>query len=159
MTHICVSKLTSIGPDSGLLPDGCQAIIWINAGILLIRTLGTNFSDILSEIHLFSFQKMHFKILSAKCRPFCLGLTAIYGNIKMITKTSDNRPQAISPKIPQPTTNEISFNSLKITFQANFSDWRLMYLCEIAFRFHLTLVVVIQHCLRWWQFYLGFDYL
>ena len=53
---------------------------------------------------------------------------AIYGNIKMITKTSDNRPQAISHKIPQPTTNEISFNSLKITFQANFSDWRLMYL-------------------------------
>ena len=28
-----------------------QAIMWTNDGILLIRTLGTNFSDILSEIH------------------------------------------------------------------------------------------------------------
>ena len=36
VTHICVSKLTIIGSDYGLLPDRCQAIIWIIAGILLI---------------------------------------------------------------------------------------------------------------------------
>ena len=32
-----------------------QAIIWTNAGILSIRTLGTNFSEISSEIHIFFF--------------------------------------------------------------------------------------------------------
>ena len=44
VTYICVGKLTSIGSDDGLSPIRCQAIIWINAGILLIGPLGTNFS-------------------------------------------------------------------------------------------------------------------
>ena len=35
MTHICVCNLTMIGSDNGLSPDGRQAIIWTNAGILL----------------------------------------------------------------------------------------------------------------------------
>ena len=43
--HLCVSKLTTIGSDNGLLPDRHQAIIQINAGILLIGPLGTNFSE------------------------------------------------------------------------------------------------------------------
>ena len=73
VTHICVSKLTSIGSDNGLSPGRRQAIIWTNAGILLIGPLGTNFNEILIEIHPFSFTKMHLKISSAKWRPFCLG--------------------------------------------------------------------------------------
>ena len=51
VTHICVSKLTIIGSDNGLSPERRQANIWTNAGILLVGTLGTNFSEILSEIH------------------------------------------------------------------------------------------------------------
>ena len=51
MTHICVSKLTIIGSDNGLPPGRRQAIIWNNDEILLIQTLGTNLSEILSEIH------------------------------------------------------------------------------------------------------------
>ena len=77
MTHICVSKLTSIGSDNGLSPGRRQAIIWTNAGILLIRTLGTNFSEILGEIHSFSFSKMHLKISSATWRLFGLGLNEL----------------------------------------------------------------------------------
>ena len=46
MMHICISKLTSIGSDNGLSPGRRQAIIWTNAGILLIGPLGTNFSEI-----------------------------------------------------------------------------------------------------------------
>ena len=61
VTHICVSKLTIIGSDNGLSPDRHQAIIWTNDGILLIGPLGTNFSEILIEIHAFSFKKMHLK--------------------------------------------------------------------------------------------------
>ena len=73
-THICVSKLTIIGSDTGLSPGRCQAIIWTNAGILLIRTLGTNFREILGEINSFSFSKMHSEMSSAKWRLFGLGL-------------------------------------------------------------------------------------
>ena len=36
VTHICVGKLTIIGSNNGLLPERRQAIIWTNAGILLI---------------------------------------------------------------------------------------------------------------------------
>ena len=77
VTHICVSKLTIIGSDNGLLPDRRQAIIWTNAGLSLIGPLWTNFSEILIEILTFSFKKMHLKVSSAKRRPFCLGLNVL----------------------------------------------------------------------------------
>ena len=77
VTHICVRKLTIIASDNGLSPDRRQAIIWTNAGILLIGCLGTNFSEILIEILTFSFKKMRLKVSSAKWRPFCLGLNVL----------------------------------------------------------------------------------
>ena len=77
VTHICVGDLTIIGSDNGLSPGRRQAIVWTNTGILLIRTSGTNVSEISSEIHTFSFKKMHFKMSSAKWRPFCLGLNVL----------------------------------------------------------------------------------
>ena len=49
-----------------------QAIILTNAVMLLIGTLKANFSEILIEIHIFSFKKMHFKMYG-KWRPFCPG--------------------------------------------------------------------------------------
>ena len=76
-TYKCVGNLTIIGSDNGLSPGRPQAIIWTNAGILLIRNLGTNFSEILSKIRAFSLKKMHLKMLSAKWRPFCLGLNVL----------------------------------------------------------------------------------
>ena len=67
VTHICVSKeLTIIGSDNGLSPGWRQAIICTNAGLFLVRTLGTNFSEIFSEIHPFSFKKIHLKMSPAK---------------------------------------------------------------------------------------------
>ena len=77
VTHICISKLTIIGSDNGLSPSWRQAIIWTNAGILLIRPLGTNFSEILIAISAFSCKKMHLKVPSVKWRPFCLGLNVL----------------------------------------------------------------------------------
>ena len=77
VTHICVSRLTIIGSDNGLSPDRRQAIIWTNAGILLIGPLETNFREILIAIEAFSFKKVHLKISSAKWRPFCLGLNVL----------------------------------------------------------------------------------
>ena len=77
VTQICVSKFTIIGSDNGLSPIRRQAISCTNAGILLIRTLGTNFSEILIQIHTFSNKKMHLKMSSGKCRPFCLDLNEL----------------------------------------------------------------------------------
>ena len=57
VTHISVSKLTTIGSDNGLSPGRRQTIIWTNAGILLVWSLGTNFSEILIGIQTFSFKK------------------------------------------------------------------------------------------------------
>ena len=61
---------------NGLLPGRLQAIIWTNAGILLIWPLGTNFNEILITIHIFSVKKMHLKMLSGKW-PFCLSLNVL----------------------------------------------------------------------------------
>ena len=56
MTQIFVSNLTIIRSDNGLSPGRRQAIIWTNAGILLIGPLGTNFSEIMIDIHTFPFK-------------------------------------------------------------------------------------------------------
>ena len=61
MTHICVSKLTTIGSDNGLSPGRHQAIIWTNDGVLLIGPLGTNVNENLIEIHTFSLKKCIWK--------------------------------------------------------------------------------------------------
>ena len=45
-------------PDA---PGRCQATIWINAGILLIRILGTNLTEILKEINKFHSRKCIWK--------------------------------------------------------------------------------------------------
>ena len=61
VTRICDSKFTIIGSDNGLSPGRRQAIIWTNAGILLIGTLGTNFRETLIDIYTFSFRKCIWK--------------------------------------------------------------------------------------------------
>ena len=78
VTHICVAELGhNWFTDNGLSPVRRQAVIWTNAGILLIGPLGTNFSEILIGIQTFSFKKLHLKTSSAKWRLFCLGLNEL----------------------------------------------------------------------------------
>ena len=77
LTHICVGNLTIIGSDNGLSPGRRQAIIWTYARVVLIGILGTNFNEILIEIHAFSFKKINLKISSGKWWPFCLGLNVL----------------------------------------------------------------------------------
>ena len=66
VTHICVTKLTIIGSNNGLVLGWHQAISWTKAGILLIGPPGTNFNEILIEIYTFSFKKMHLTMSSGK---------------------------------------------------------------------------------------------
>ena len=72
--HIYIGNLTIIGSDNDLPPGRRQAIIGTNAGILLIDHLGTHFSEVVIEIHTFSFNKRHLKVSSGKWWPFYLGL-------------------------------------------------------------------------------------
>ena len=58
VTHICVGNLTITGSDNGLSPGRRQAITWTNVGILLIGPIGTNFSEMLIEIHFHSTQSI-----------------------------------------------------------------------------------------------------
>ena len=85
VAHICVSKLTSIGSDNDLSPGRRQASIWTNAGILLIWPLETNFSEILIELHTFSFKKMHLNMSSGKLQPFCVGLNVLMKKVPWVT--------------------------------------------------------------------------
>ena len=85
VTQLCVSKLNSIGSDNGLSTGWRQAIVWTNAGVLLIEPWGTNFSEIIIKILIFLFKKMHLKMLSGKWRPFCLGLNVLKFNTQRVT--------------------------------------------------------------------------
>ena len=77
VTHICVSKPTTIGSDNGLSPGRRQAIMWTNAGILLIGPSGTNLSEISSEIYTFlteenAFENVVWKMAAILSRPQCV---------------------------------------------------------------------------------------
>ena len=63
VTHICVGKLTSIGSDNGLSPGRRQAIIWTNAGILLVAPPGINNiqRNYIIAINTFSLKKFIYK--------------------------------------------------------------------------------------------------
>ena len=67
VTHICFNYITIIGSDYGLSPGRHPAIIWTNAGILLIGPIGTNFNEILIIMYIFSFKKMHLKMSGNGC--------------------------------------------------------------------------------------------
>ena len=69
--------MTEISPESNCVRT--LTIIWINAGILLIGPLRTNFSGIVIGIQ--TFKKMHLKMSSGKCRPFFLGLDVLRAHI------------------------------------------------------------------------------
>ena len=131
VTHICFI----IGSDNGLSPGRRQAIFWTNAGILLIGPLGTNFSEISSEIHTFSFKKMHLKT-SAKWRPFCLSLTVlnkyvwemlathwIFSLLLLAGTSSHNRYTHYE--------YEVIFNNPRDHFVNGPSQWEMMLHCNV----------------------------
>ena len=99
VTHICVGELIIIGSDNGFslaLANGFalgrrQAIIWTNAGIWSMGPLGTNFGEILIEIHTFSFTNLNAlenvvcEMASILSRPQCVNelMLSSWYNIKI----------------------------------------------------------------------------
>ena len=102
VTHKCISKLTSIGSDNGLLPGRCQAIIWFNAGILLIGPFKTNFSEIFMEIQTSSLRKWIWKCFWK--------MVSIFVSVSMLVGldlfNDDTRP---SGHISRPTSLNVSW--------------------------------------------------
>ena len=70
--YICVSELTIIGSDNGLLPARHQAITWTNASLLSIGLVRTICSEIIF------IQEMHLKMWSA-------GMAAIFSRGDVLT--------------------------------------------------------------------------
>ena len=84
---MCVSNLTIIGSDNGLSPGRHQAIIWTSDKIVLIGSLGINFSDILIENHIFSLKKyiwnVVYEIASILSRPLCVDISYYLANSRI----------------------------------------------------------------------------
>ena len=89
--NLFVGNQTISASDNGLLLGRRQAIIWNNAGILLIQPPATNPSIILIATETFSFKKMYLKMSSGKCRSFCLGLNMLQKYIKSVSIFCRNR--------------------------------------------------------------------
>ena len=131
--HICVSNLTIIGSDNGLSSGRRQAIIWTNAGILLIGPLGTNFGAILIEIETFSFRKMHMNMSSVKRRPFCLGRNVL----RILWPGEDSNPGVSGNHSPIPAHKLTELSSFRLkswTWQPSYDEeafindnWRHCY--------------------------------
>ena len=77
VTHICISKLTSIGSDNVLAPGRCQAIIWTNAGILFIWTLRNKLQWNFNQSSYIFIQEKIWKCHLEKWWPPCLGLNVL----------------------------------------------------------------------------------
>ena len=58
--------------------------------------MGTNVSEILIEIHIFSFKKMHLKLSSAKTRSLCLGLNVFTKQRKNILMTGRTNSDSLT---------------------------------------------------------------
>ena len=97
VTHICVVNLTIIGSNNGVLLARCRAIIWTNAWILLIGPLGTNFCEILIEIHTFSFQQIAFENIVTKMAASTVCLK-MQGNCSINQKAGRDR-NSMWPKV------------------------------------------------------------
>ena len=111
VTHIFANKITTIGTDDCLSPFRRQDIVWINAWIELIGFLETNFGEILIRIQTFSFKKMHFKMSSAKWRPFCHCL-----HFALIHTQSLPHPHSTSPSsslnLSYPHSTNLSYSGI-----------------------------------------------
>ena len=149
VTHTCVSKLTIIASDNGLSPGRHQAIFWTNAGILSIGPLETNFSEILIEIHIFSFKKISLETSSAKRWPFCFRLKVLrLGRISQKSLGLWNRQLLV----------HLPLDKMAAISQTMFSDafsWMKSFVFWLQFHWSLFLMVQMTTTQRWLRSWLG----
>ena len=130
VTHIYVGKLTIIASDNCLTPGRRQAIIWTNAGILLIGPLGTNVNEILLAIHTFSFKKLHLNMSSAEWRPFCLGL-----NVLIMSPLKKPSPPSVYERVENqslisPGVSDLVYKAGSLRFVTGVITYPRLYVSE-----------------------------
>ena len=130
VTYKCISKLTTTDSDNGLSHGRLQAIIWTNAGFLLIGPLSTNYSEIFIKILTFSSKKMHLKMLSGKWWPFCLSLNVLKGIVFCQNKADALQNNTTCPRI---WWCQISFPTCLHILKHPCTAWRgkVMIFCKI----------------------------
>ena len=127
--HKCISKLTTIGSDNGLSPGLHQTVIWTNDIILLIGPIGTIFSEILIENHIFSLKKMQLKMMSGKWQPFSLNRNVFMPMVTLLYDT--NIPEGVHIKLKYLIPSlpcQVSFELFHLQWKWNKS----MTLCKTA---------------------------
>ena len=144
---ICVSNLNTIGSDNGLSPGRRQAIIWTNEDIVLIGPLGTNFNEILIEIHIFSFMKIHFKMSSGKRRLCCLGLNVLTND------SSSNNPKLAEIKLTSWLVPGVEINIIK--FAKCFCVWWRNSLNVSTQLYHRSSYQLTFGWTPWWHHDMG----
>ena len=112
--YVCISKLTIIGSDNGLLPGRHQAIIWTSAGILSIGPLWTNFSEMSIKIQTFSLKKLCLKMSSVMCCQFCLSLNVL-NQIRLFELTKDTLYLILTGKLCGVSYEHFMENNCKIS--------------------------------------------
>ena len=149
--HICVSELTIFGSDKGLSPGRSQAIVWTNAGILLIGPLETNVSENFIAIYTFSFKTMQLKMSSAKWGPFCPGLNAWNVDEVLLRRWQKRWFTSVQPhESAFATVQNILNSSTPGQHDRRFADdiFRWIFINE-KFDFHWnSSLTITQHCFR-----------
>ena len=141
VTHICISNFAIIGSDNGLSPGLRQAIIWTKAEILLIGPLGTNFSEILIQIHTFSFKKIYLKLLSAKF------VSAILSWPQCVNAMEANGSVQSSTMVPTVKTNFWFLDFLQCDVGST-SNWELILAWILSWDVRPTSIVRRLLCYR-----------
>ena len=77
MTHICISKLTTINSDNGLSPGRHQVIIWANARWNIVNSNFRNKLQWNLKRNSYIFTKKYIEKNTLKWRPLCLGLNVL----------------------------------------------------------------------------------
>ena len=153
VTHICVSKLTIIGSDNGLLPSQHHAIIRTNAVILLIGPLGTNLCAILIKIHIFSFKKRHLKMSSGKWQAILSPLQCvIVRRAGLLWSQQDFEWRWSVPLFKGLTVLEFSFILLDLCLLITFFNFIMNYVPIVAFwifTYHKIWILSIMFCFIW----------
>ena len=97
------------------------------------KALGTNFSEFLVEILIFSFKKMRLKVSSAKRRSFCLGLN------ELMTHRYVTRPQWVLNQRSNVTICHLQDNNDHIT-ECDFNARERGHLYEIIIKYVLNVI-------------------
>ena len=142
VTHICVGNLAIIGSDNGLSPGRRQAIIWTDAGILLIGPLETNFSEMWIGIQTFPLRKIHLKKLSAKWRLFCVGLNVL--NFLQPSYVIANTGAWWNMRYPPETQLKLRFREVPFVNNTHL-------ICPIILTFAQSTSLILSHWVWQWK--------